>query len=400
MLQMENVTLKVTMFGSFSLNLGGVCIDDKSDRSKKLWLLLAYMLQRRPRPAGSGELNALLWGGDGEQSAGALKTTMHRLRAMLDKLSPGAGKDFISYEGGSYRWNAGVEVSTDAEDFDKLCRAAGTEDRPERKAELLEQAAELYRGAFLERLSSEAWVVPLATYYHNLYIKTVTELLPLLLSLGRTGEAMLTAERAIEREPYQEEFYRFLMQIYVAVGRCGDAVELYERLRRLLLHEFGVIPEEDTRAIYQKAVRAINGKVIHVDFIKEQLQESEGVSGCMVCDYEFFKVLYRAEARAIARSGNCVHISLISLSGEGGGELSPRSLERAMENMEDMLRSNLRKGDIISRCSASQFVVMLPQANYENSRMVSERVLRAFSRRYPHSPARLDYCVWALEPAD
>jgi len=120
----------------------------------------------------------------------------------------------------------------------------------------------------------------------------------------------------------------------------------------------------------------------------------------MVCDYEFFKVLYRAEARAIARSGNCVHISLISLSGEGGGELSPRSLERAMENMEDMLRSNLRKGDIISRCSASQFVVMLPQANYENSRMVSERVLRAFSRRYPHSPARLDYCVWALEPAD
>ena len=41
---------------------------------------------------------------------------------------------------------------------------------------------------------------------------------------------------------------------------------------------------------------------------------------------------------------------------------------------------------------------MLPQANYENSCMVCERIVGAFSRRYPHSPVQLKYAVHPLEP--
>ena len=42
---------------------------------------------------------------------------------------------------------------------------------------------------------------------------------------------------------------------------------------------------------------------------------------------------------------------------------------------------------------------MLPQANYENSCMVCERIVGAFSRRYPHSPALIHYSVQPLEPS-
>ena len=70
-----------------------------------------------------------------------------------------------------------------------------------------------------------------------------------------------------------------------------------------------------------------------------------------------------------------------------------------MENLQELLRRSLRRGDVISRCSASQYVVMLPMANYENSCMVCERIERAFFRRYPHTPARLDYAVQPLEPS-
>jgi len=86
------------------------------------------------------------------------------------------------------------------------------------------------------------------------------------------------------------------------------------------------------------------------------------------------------------------------VTGEGGEELARRSLDRAMVNLRDQIQSNLRKGDIASRCSVSQYILMLPQANYENSCMVCERVIKAFSRQYPHSPARIDYSVQALEP--
>ena len=392
--------IDVSMLGGFSLSMGDNRIDDSADRSKKLWLLLAFLIFRRPRPSGTDELVSLLWSGEGERSAGVLKATVHRLRALLDKLAPSAGRELISYEGGCYRWNGDTELSLDTEEFEAACEAAWTESDEAAKANLLERAVELYRGSFLERLSFEAWVVPIATHFHNLFIRAVTELLPLQESGGRRGDAILTAEKAIEKEPCHEDFYRVLMGLYLSDGRPEAAVALYERLRRLLLDEFGVIPEESTRSVYRKAVRGLNGHIIHVDLIREQLRETGAVPGCMVCDYEFFKVLYRAEARAIARNGNCVHISLLTLTREGGGDLAPRSLEKAMDNMEEILRINLRKGDIISRCSASQFVMMLPQANLENSRMISERVLRAFSRRYPHSPARLDYSVWSLEPME
>ena len=69
-----------------------------------------------------------------------------------------------------------------------------------------------------------------------------------------------------------------------------------------------------------------------------------------------------------------------------------------MENMRNLICLNLRKGDIASQCSISQFILMLPQANYENSCMVCERVIRAYCRQYPHSPATLHYSVQPLEP--
>jgi len=41
---------------------------------------------------------------------------------------------------------------------------------------------------------------------------------------------------------------------------------------------------------------------------------------------------------------------------------------------------------------------MLPQANYENSCMVCRRIISAFGRQFPHSPACIDYAVQPLEP--
>ena len=83
---------------------------------------------------------------------------------------------------------------------------------------------------------------------------------------------------------------------------------------------------------------------------------------------------------------------------ENNVDLSQRSLSRAMENLQEQIRNNLRRGDAASRCSASQYILMLPHANYENSCMVCERIIRAFTRQYPHSPAELHYSVQPLEP--
>ena len=70
-----------------------------------------------------------------------------------------------------------------------------------------------------------------------------------------------------------------------------------------------------------------------------------------------------------------------------------------MNNLEELIAGQLRRGDAFTRCSASQFALLLPQASYENSRMVCARITRAFVRQYPHSPAALQSAVLPLRPA-
>ena len=40
---MDQPVLKVQMLGTFSISLGDVSVNDNSNRSRKIWLLLAYL---------------------------------------------------------------------------------------------------------------------------------------------------------------------------------------------------------------------------------------------------------------------------------------------------------------------------------------------------------------------
>ena len=51
-----------------------------------------------------------------------------------------------------------------------------------------------------------------------------------------------------------------------------------------------------------------------------------------------------------------------------------------------------------ARCGAGQFILLLPQADYDASRAVCARLVRNFTRRYPHSPLRLTFFVQTLPP--
>jgi GGDEF domain-containing protein len=69
-----------------------------------------------------------------------------------------------------------------------------------------------------------------------------------------------------------------------------------------------------------------------------------------------------------------------------------------MANLEDTIRRSLRRGDSASRCSASQYVIMLPRANYENSCMVCDRILKSYVKNYSYPDAEFRYEVFPIQP--
>ena len=395
---MNGPTLQVQMLGQFTLRYGDRTISDSDDRSRRVWSLLAYMLYNHGRSFAQEELIHLYWS-NSEKSAdpgNALKSIFHRIRTALDKLQPGLGRLLIRRKAGRYFWNNVMPLSLDIEDFEAHFHAAEAAGDDDVRLAEYQAALALYAGDPLPRMTDEIWTIPIVAYYHSLYTRAAAGAIELLEKQERTAEAVALCRRAIHIEPYQEDLYEHLMRGLLRTGDMKGAMSVYEEMSEQLFAHFGVMPSETLRTLYRQATRTVNDRTLTMDEVCSQLEEPAPHSGAMVCEYDFFKILYRAEARSIARNGHSANICLLSVSGKDGEMLARRSLDPAMNNLQVLVQNNLRRGDAIARCSISQYIILLPQANYENSRMVADRLVSAFYRRYPHSPARLRYTVQPL----
>lgn len=386
--------IRIRTLGEFSLRAGNNQISDRDNRTRKIWLLLSYLLCHRGQVVSQKQLICLLWGEEPSSSnpENALRITFHRVRALLDGLWPGAGKELILYRENGYLWNDQIPVELDFEGFEKLCQG---KDSSQRLSRLLE-AIGLYKGQFLEKQASETWVIPISTHFHNLYIQAVMEAVPLLSDKKRYAEASAICRAAAASEPYHEPLHQLLMKTLVLQGNADSAKEVYETLRKRLFDDFGIHPGEQTRRVYRELLHSPNQAQLPLDEVMEQLQEPGASVGAMQCDYEHFKILCYAQSRDMERSGNTTHVVLMSIASIDGSPLSKAAMSRAMERLGEQIRLNLRRGDTFSRCSLSQYILMLPKANYENSCMVSRRLISAFQRAHPRTHVKINYMVQPL----
>ncbi|MBR4992298.1 MAG: winged helix-turn-helix domain-containing protein [Clostridia bacterium] len=392
-------TLQVRMLGEFSISTEEKQLSDSDNRSRKVWTLLAYLIYHRHRVITQDELMTLLWedASDSTNPGGALKTIFHRARATLDRLWPGAGHELILRRGGGYTWNDEIPLTLDTELFDRLCQTEDLSDR-QQLAQALEALA-LYQGDFLDRMSAEPWIIPISVYYHNGYVQTLLKVLPQLIASGRCDEVVALCQTAALVEPYHEQICAYRMRALLQLGEQKQVMGIYTEFSDQLFANFGVLPSDELRALYFDAANNISDSSLPIELVCEQLKEINPPDGAMICEYDFFRIVCRSVARSIARTGITVHIALFTVSDSDGGDLPKRSLQRVMENLETLIRTNLRRGDAATRCSVSQYILMLPQANYENSCKVCERIVRAFYRKYPHSPAVIQYTVQPLNPS-
>ena len=386
-------TIYIQMLGEFSLSCGENKIADTDTRGKRCWQLLAYLICQQGRPVSHSRIMELLWseGQERVNPENALRTTLHRTRSLLDGLWKGAGKALILYKDGSYCWNDQIPVTMDFQRFEQLCQQ-GT-------LEACREAFSLYSGDFLTRYSTEGWVIPLTTHFHNLFLEASVAAAEKLSELGSHQEAAAICRRAAEAEPYHEPLHRLLMQQLAAAGDQNGAKAVYDTLSKRLFDDFGVRPNAETQAVYRQAVHSPADRTLPMDEVLEHLQEPDLIAGALQCDYDYFKVLCYVESRAMERSGSATHILLLSLTGAAGEPLGKTRQERIMGQLAHTIRTNLRRGDTFSRCSVSQYIIMLPKANYENSTMVCRRLLSAFQKAYPHVHVRINYMVQPLTPS-
>ena len=383
--------LQISMLGGFSLSYpDGTAIDYQSNRSNKLWMVLAYLLTHRGKQITQDELIDILWPDEEiDNPVNTLKTMRHRLCGMLDALGGIPGKEMIRYNHGIYAWSEEVDCVLDIDQFSTYCALAEQEQDDSQKISYYLNALEYYNGDFLPKLSSEMWVMSAHAYYHAEYLRVVKKCIALLRTENRYYEIITVCQKAVTIEPYDEDLHRELIDALVRTGAKQSALNHYEKVKELFYHEFGINLSEDLVELYKQIIDETNDAQMDLSFIASRLQE-DMVPGAFYCEYALFKEIYRLMTRMMERSGQSVYLCLVSITEKNGKHIvNTKKQNEAVGRLRTAIQFSLRRGDVFTRYSVSQYLILLSSINYENTEMVLRRITDNFKRDNPNLAVKL-----------
>jgi DNA-binding SARP family transcriptional activator len=383
--------LQISMLGGFSLSYpDGTAIDYQSNRSNKLWMVLAYLLTHRGKQITQDELIDILWPDEEiDNPVNTLKTMRHRLCGMLDALGGIPGKEMIRYNHGIYAWSEEVDCVLDIDQFSTYCALAEQEQDDSQKISHYLNALEYYNGDFLPKLSSEMWVMSAHAYYHAEYLRVVKKCIALLRTENRYYEIITVCQKAVTIEPYDEDLHRELIDALVRTGAKQSALDHYEKVKELFYHEFGINLSEDLVELYKQIIDETNDAQMDLSFIASRLQE-DMVPGAFYCEYALFKEIYRLMTRMMERSGQSAYLCLVSVTDKNGKQIvNTKKQNEAVGRLRTAIQFSLRRGDVFTRYSVSQYLILLSSINYENTEMVLRRITDNFKRDNPNLAVKL-----------
>lgn len=375
--------LTVRMFGKFQTENEKGILNKENMRSEMLTRLLAYMISHREKDMTAQELIDVLWPEDqSDNPSGALKNLMYRLRKLMNNTWGESGKYIVTGRG-AYQLNPEFVFHVDIEEFEECCRQVFNSEDPAVQQENGKRAVELYQGMFLSELSSEYWVVSIATYYHSIYLTMVKRLAALLEKEKKFTDVEEICGKAIQIEPLDEEIHCFLLRAMIADNKQQLAASHYKETVKLLYDSLGVRPSGEMENIYEELQKIQHDHESNIDIIQEDLRE-EKASGAFFCEYGVFRKIYALESRSSRRLGISVHLALVSLyldfQIQKEGQDYTDLIGEGMSVLEETLMKRLRSSDIVCRYSVNQFLVMLPACQYEDAKMVVNRLKDSFYR--------------------
>lgn len=374
--------MQISLFGSFSVCWKQHYIVERVNRPNKPWELLALLLVGRLEGEDiNQQLMDKLWEPDEiENPSGALKNAMYSLRRSLQLADDSI--PFVVTESGSYRWNDAVPVQVDALDFQHAAEHFNGGKQPADERIALGRAAlRKYGGDVLPALGARRWVASYNSYLRKLYLDTALETVRLLMERGAMEDlqdALDIANRAAQVDPLQQNVYRAIFSLMQQLDMKSTILSYYPVVSNLFYDEQGEALSTDIREIYHWASEYTNSNKADIRQIQQMLAEEpedgEHIRGAYYCDFETFAHLYRLEARDAPRSGKVVMNLLVSVVAAPGKKLKKEDLVEGMDTLRDTLKSVLRVGDVYSRCSRNQYVLMSGMRAEADAEIVKKRI--------------------------
>jgi DNA-binding SARP family transcriptional activator len=375
--------LKVYTLGCFEVKSGIKVISNDCKRSQQLWNLFKYILTYRNKRIVQENFFDILWSDkECDNPIKALQNLIYRLRMLLNY--EGANKDgesIINYSQGCYSWNKEFHYWTDVDEFDELYKKGKASEKNNDffiAIELYQRALMLYKGDYLSEDAYNEWVIPIRNYYRRIYMDIIGRVTKLLKQYGRNEDILKICEEALMIETFEESLHIIYIEALLEDGNIKQAQSQYEYVTSMLYKEMGVKPSTDLRNLYHQIKCKDDNILLNLSSIQEMMMDRTDADGAFFCEPDTFISFYKLECRRAARTEETVFMGMFTVSRIKHRNQDSKALTKRMGSLLDSLIQGLREGDIVSKWSETQILVILPRTTFEQADMVLARILKKF----------------------
>ena len=223
--------------------------------------VLATLLLRPGEPVSTDTLIDAVWPGTPPaRAANLVSVYVHHLRRQIGDAS---GRVLVTRAPGYQMVLGPGEV--DADRFSRLVadgRQALAAAAPDRAADLLSEALGLWRGPALADVPATPLVAAEAGRLEESRVEAQKLRAEANLACGRHAEVVPEVRRLLADHPLQEKLWALLMRALCGAGRQAEALEVYERARKVISAELGVDPGAELRQLHQQILDADSDQAV------------------------------------------------------------------------------------------------------------------------------------------
>lgn len=383
----KKTKIYVQMLGGFSITVGDEKLDLGSNSKANFLKLTEIVLLRG---MGGVSKRDLIDGIFGHKSLldenNSLNNLLHQARTQLKKAGM-PGRKIIDGKRGVYapENNPDYEYILDVQEFEDVCLKAKSEQKDDKKLYYYQKAFGIYGGELLPEFATDYWVILESVRLKRLY-DDVVDFLGKHYKEAEDFEALFDlydkANKIYPDNGWQIE----MIDALILRKEYKTAYELYTKCAHYYQDELEVPIPDALRSCYERLsdnvrvvtddIRQIQANIIRKD---EKLKSEMGTRkiGAYLCPFTSFIDVYHVLRRNLERRGSSIFMMLCTLVDyEGKPIQNQEKLNARAEILQQSLSEGLRKGDVYTKYSSSQYLILLIGTKREDCAIIYQRLSR------------------------